>query len=1734
MTCIQVLGTYKQSFLNSFRRDNPCGNAERGSIMSFRSSPIMMVLVVMLMAVPGWAIDIHVDSDAPGPHTGSTWINAYVYLQDALAVAQYGDTIKVGQGHYWPDQGTVPHIEGRHAAFHLKPGVTVLGGFAGYNVALPSWQFGDRNVQLYQSVLTGDLNGDDLVAEPNNVSDMASLVTSPLRQDNCYSVVNASDTDPNSVLDGFTISGGNANDSGSQAPLITSHGGGVVFSMGSANITACTITQCSALRGGGFHAMDADPNVSDCTFILNSAEIFGGAMWYKASHIRVSQTEFEQNRAGFSNTRGKAGAIYAVDSNSMIDSCVFKQNTGNLGGGAIFFDDGEPNVANSFFYENESRSGAGGAVRLQGGCIALMSNSRFVGNETNNPGGAIASYYSSASFVDCTYIRNKSKSDGGAIYSDSSEPNFVNCVFNGNTARGFGGAISSLDTVSDIVNCTFASNEGDDGGNALSTNTLSVGSASSIIRISNSILWNGSNEIFNIDGSTITVTYSTLSSLWPGRGNSQFSPGFINEHGEDRMPGNEDDNLMLSVPSSAIDSGDNYAVPDGILKDLVHAPRFMDNQDVADAGRSDGRYVVDRGAYEFGDPCSLAPPVANAGPDQNVSASYDGQATVIMDGSGSEDPDGDLLQYRWTWSLSGQTKHASGVRPTILLPAGPHVIQLVVTDGLTDSDPDYVTITVVSTGGRPTANAGPDQTVILPTGSIATVLLNGSGSQDPDSDPLEYLWTWVADGQSGQTSGVNPIIQLPLGHHMIQLVVFDGTHYSEPDAVVIRVSRPNQDPVANAGPDQTVSSSGGQVGVTLDGSGSYDPDGSVIEYAWTWTAGGQVKTATGVRPVIVLPSGQYSVQLIVSDGTASSQADYVSIVVLQSNQIPVANAGPDQTVVLPSGSGPASVGLNGSASYDPDGTISQYFWSWTVGTMQNTVTGVSPTILLPAGQFSVKLIVYDGEDYSQADYVQITVTQNNQAPVANAGPDQTKAVTSGNQASVILDGTGSSDPDSTIVAYYWSWIASGQNHTATGATPTISLPVGLYSIQLVVYDGEAYSQTDTVIITVTQGNQPPVANAGPDQAQTVSAGGLASVILNGTGSSDPDGTIVAYYWSWIAGGQNRTATGATPTISLPVGLYSIQLVVYDGQAYSQADTVIITVTQGNQAPVANAGPDQTKTVNAGGLATVTLNGSASHDPDGTISQYIWSWIVNGQPRQAAGVSPIISLPVGQYSIQLVVYDAQTQSPADTVVVTVTQTNQPPVANAGPDQTKTVAAGGQASVTLNGSASHDPDGTISQYVWSWTLNGQLRQAAGVSPTISLPVGQYSIQLVVYDNQTNSQADTVVITVSQTNQPPVADAGPDQTRTVTAGNQASVTLNGSGSTDPDGTITNYHWTWVVNGQTQSVAGITPTILLPVGQYAIQLVVYDGQLNSPADTVLITVTQTNQPPVANAGPDQTVPATAGTLASVTLDGSGSYDLDGVITRYFWSWVVNGQSRQATGVSPVITLGVGQYSVQLVVFDGAAYSQIDTASIIVTQSNQAPVADAGPDQSVSIASGTLASVMLDGSGSYDPDGVVTQYVWSWTINGQPYQVLGSNPTIQLPYGQHTVVLAVSDGVVTSAPDQVVITVTQSAQAIVNIWTDPITPYDSQNYVNMLVTLPNTLASNVNTGVPMTLFPGGIQSIGQNAWQSGSDAVMVAIFDEATVLNAIPISGTVSMTVYGQFLSGQQFSGSDSVTLVH
>jgi hypothetical protein len=478
---------------------------------------------------------------------------------------------------------------------------------------------------------------------------------------------------------------------------------------------------------------------------------------------------------------------------------------------------------------------------------------------------------------------------------------------------------------------------------------------------------------------------------------------------------------------------------------------------------------------------------------------------------------------------------------------------------------------------------------------------------------------------------------------------------------------------------------------------------------------------------------------------------------------------------------------------------------------------------------------------------------SNTSPIANAGPGRT--VTTG--TTVTLDGSGSSDADGNPLTYLWSFVSSPSGNNPTLSGPTTVRPTfladraGPYIIQLIVNDGVSNSTAARVTITTTPGNTAPVANAGPDQ--TVQLG--ATVTLNGSGSSDVDGSPLTYQWTVMtvpAGSAARLSSLSTvmPTfVADRAGDYVVRLVVNDSTVNSAPDTVTITTAGGNSSPVANAGADQSAQVGA----TVSLNGSSSTDADGNQLTYDWSFVSKPTGSSAALSNPTATTPVfvadqaGQYVLQLIVNDGTMNSTPDAVTIVVAMGNTAPVANAGQDQT--VAVG--ASVILNGSASHDIDRSALTYQWSLTTKPAGSVATFANPTAAMPSfvadvgGQYIGQLIVSDGTVSSVPDTVVITAGTGNTAPAANAGLNQLVAV----GTTVILDGTASRDADGNAITWKWALTAKPTGSAATLDDPTAARPSftvdkdGEYVAQLTVNDGKVDSPHATVMIKTTVTPQ---------------------------------------------------------------------------------------------------------------------------------------------------------------------------------------------------------------------------------------------------------------------------------------------------
>jgi hypothetical protein len=577
-------------------------------------------------------------------------------------------------------------------------------------------------------------------------------------------------------------------------------------------------------------------------------------------------------------------------------------------------------------------------------------------------------------------------------------------------------------------------------------------------------------------------------------------------------------------------------------------------------------------------------------------------------------------------------------------------------------------------------------------------------------------------------------------------------------------------------------------------------------------------------------------------------------------------------------------------------------------------------------------------------------------------------------------------------------------------------------------------------------NRPPTANAGPDQTKHV--GQL--VTLDGSTSSDPDGDPITFCWSFSARPDGSAAALSDPTAAKPTftpdrsGEYRLTLVVTDAKsALSVPDEVIISTT--NSAPVAIAGPDQTF---EGVGMTVTLNGSGSYDPD--LDGIIYQWTMTTLPTDSAAqlsggdtVSPSFVVDKhGDYIISLIVKDTWGAT-SNTATVKVSSNNLLPVANAGLPQTVHVGT----IVTLDGRASADPDQNYPlTYAWSFTStsdgnNPPLSWADTPSPTFTPnKEGGYTLQLIVTDSQ-GAVSPAATVTISTTNSTPIANAGANQSITKIG---TTVTLDGSASRDPDlGDNLTYLWSLTSqpsgsNATLRDAGSTAPTFIADVqGPYVAQLTVTDPW--GASSTATVTVSFTNIPPVASAGPNQQVQAIG---ATVNLDGSGSYDENGDPLTYNWSLATRPAGSIAqiipdpnapndpSKASFVVDLH-GEYVAELMVKDTS--NAISTAQATISFNNLPPVADAGASQSVKVGD----QVALDGSKSSDPNGDTLTYAWSITSRpaGSSAALSSVNNVLSLfqpdMAGTYVITLTVNDGFGRTASTNIQVQAFLNAQTV-------------------------------------------------------------------------------------------------------
>ncbi|MHC4776485.1 MAG: right-handed parallel beta-helix repeat-containing protein [Planctomycetota bacterium] len=294
-------------------------------------------------AVHGGTV-LRVDDDAAPGGDGLSWDTAYRFLREALADVSGPTEIRVAQGTYTPDRSEAnPGGTGdRQATFQLIDGAALRGGYAGAGWPDPD----QRDLVLYETVLSGDLLANDLLDFINN-------------DENSYHVVTCSGADAGAALDGFTITGGNANGLYGEP---TGSGGGIFNSAGSPVVSGCTFRHnAAAFSGGGMHNHNSSPSVVNCVFSDNRVIVSGGAMGNFASSPEVTNCLFLRNETVVDDpdpiglpagARGGGGGAMFNDyvSSPTLANCTFSGNRADFGAG--IYNGGSVTVDNCIFWGN--------------------------------------------------------------------------------------------------------------------------------------------------------------------------------------------------------------------------------------------------------------------------------------------------------------------------------------------------------------------------------------------------------------------------------------------------------------------------------------------------------------------------------------------------------------------------------------------------------------------------------------------------------------------------------------------------------------------------------------------------------------------------------------------------------------------------------------------------------------------------------------------------------------------------------------------------------------------------------------------------------------------------------------------------------------------------------------------------------------------------------------------------------------------------------------------------------------------------------------------------------------------------------------------------------------------------------------------------------------------------------------------------------------------------------------
>lgn len=896
-----------------------------------------------------------------------------------------------------------------------------------------------------------------------------------------------------------------------------------------------------------------------------------------------------------------------------------------------------------------------------------------------------------------------------------------------------------------------------------------------------------------------------------------------------------------------------------------------------------------------------------------------------------------------------------------------------------------------------------------------------------------------------------------------------------------------------------------------------DPDGDSVSIEWSQVSGpsvnlGSTKGDSTSFDVPDLYNDQtVTLKVTATDSHGGTSSKTVDIPVNVKHNPPTADFSYSPT----NPSTGESVSFTEQAS-DTDGTVLDYKWDFDDdGNYEET--GYTPShTFSTTGDHPVTLKVIDDE--GDSDTITKTVSVEKAIDAKILGFDYpTGSFTIGEKVTSTVKVENTGTQEHTFFVGYSAWGPNEiayDNHNETGKQVTLSpgevrtvsvswtvqetgpngepLPSGSYDLETKVWKQSDPTQLTTSldgqrvsdVITV---NYPPEADAGG--SYSVAEG--ESISLDSSGSSDQDGSIQSVSWSVVNGpGSISGGTYTAPSELSSDTSATVEVTVTDDNGATDTATATVSVSATNDAPTAK--PDGPFSVKEG--ASVTLTDSST-DEEGSL-QKSWS-LVSGPGTVSQGTyhAPDTMSSDTTATVRLTVTDSGGKQATAEAKVSIQMVNDAPTADAGGDYS--TAEGG--TVDLQGSGS-DEEGSITK---SWQVTdgpGSVSNGVYYAPSSVSSSTSATVKLTVSDEQGKTTSDTATVSIAAGNDIPSADAGGPYS----VAEESDVVLDASGSTDSDGSIQSVSWS-IVSGP-GSISGGTyfaPSSLQSDTTVTVQVTVVDDDGESATDTATISVSATNDPPVAKPnGPFSVKEGGSVTLSDSSTDEESSLEKS-------WS-IVSGPGSISNGVytAPESISGDTQtVTVELTVTDADGKTDSATTTITVGKTNTAPTASFSLNQSV-ITVGE--NIRLDAAGSEDPDGPDEDLTYSWQLvepSGENLALpAGSSGTVTFPdQGTYVIELTVTDAEGASDTVQKSITVEPDASFSVSL---------------------SASDSEVTTGTSVTFDASvsGNQSPVTYSWDLNNDGTFGDASGE-TVTQTFDTPGTYTVRVKGSTDAGDATS---------